>query len=100
MGTWSTRGLRGSGLEDLINYTVESLREKKLAGILTEYVGERRTAVVGIGVNLRRDAALPPALRETAISLEAAGFADVRLLPGGPLTEQGRCFLCAENLPH
>ena len=51
------------------------LREKKLAGILTEYVGERRTAVVGIGVNLRRDAALPPALRETAISLEAAGFA-------------------------
>ena len=33
MGTWSTRGLRGSGLEDLINYTIESLREKKLAVI-------------------------------------------------------------------
>ena len=31
MGTWSSRGLRGSGLEDLINYTIEDLREKKLA---------------------------------------------------------------------
>ena len=31
MGTWKTRGLRGSTLEDLINHTNESYREKKLA---------------------------------------------------------------------
>lgn len=31
MGTWKTRGLRGSTLEDLINRTNESYREKKLA---------------------------------------------------------------------
>ncbi len=31
MGTWNTRGLRGSALEDLINRTNESYREKKLA---------------------------------------------------------------------
>lgn len=31
MGTWHTRGLRGSGLEDLINHTNESYREKGLA---------------------------------------------------------------------
>lgn len=31
MGTWHTRGLRGSTLEDLINHTNESYREKKLA---------------------------------------------------------------------
>lgn len=31
MGTWNTRGLRGSTLEDLINHTNESYREKKLA---------------------------------------------------------------------
>lgn len=31
MGTWSTRGLRGSTLEDLINHTNESYREKGLA---------------------------------------------------------------------
>ena len=31
MGTWSTRGLRGSTLEDLINHTNDSYREKKLA---------------------------------------------------------------------
>lgn len=30
MGTWNTRGLRGSTLEDLINHTNESYREKKL----------------------------------------------------------------------
>ena len=31
MGKWHTRGLRGSGLEDLINHTNESYREKGLA---------------------------------------------------------------------
>ncbi len=31
MGTWKTRGLRGSTLEDLINRTKDSYREKKLA---------------------------------------------------------------------
>lgn len=31
MGTWNTRGLRGSTLEDLINHTNESYREKSLA---------------------------------------------------------------------
>lgn len=31
MGTWKTRGLRGSTLEDLINHSNESYREKKLA---------------------------------------------------------------------
>lgn len=31
MGTWNTRGLRGSVLEDLINRTNDSYREKKLA---------------------------------------------------------------------
>ncbi|MBQ9764969.1 MAG: Holliday junction resolvase RecU [Lachnospiraceae bacterium] len=31
MATWNSRGLRGSGLEDLINYTIEVYREKKLA---------------------------------------------------------------------
>ncbi|HIZ78382.1 MAG TPA: Holliday junction resolvase RecU [Candidatus Lachnoclostridium stercorigallinarum] len=31
MGTWKTRGLRGSALEDLINRTNESYREKHLA---------------------------------------------------------------------
>ena len=31
MGTWKTRGLRGSTLEDLINRTNDSYREKKLA---------------------------------------------------------------------
>lgn len=31
MGTWKTRGLRGSTLEDLINHTNDSYREKKLA---------------------------------------------------------------------
>ncbi len=30
MGTWSSRGLRGSTLEDMINMTNESYREKKL----------------------------------------------------------------------
>ena len=32
--------------------------------------------------------------------LEAAGFRDVRLLTDGPLAEQGRLFIAAENLPH
>jgi len=32
--------------------------------------------------------------------LESAGFTDVRLLPGGPLSEAGRLFLTATNLPH
>lgn len=31
MGTWNTRGLRGSTLEELINHTNDSYREKKLA---------------------------------------------------------------------
>lgn len=31
MGTWNTRGLRGSALEDLINLTNDKYREKKLA---------------------------------------------------------------------
>ena len=31
MGTWKTRGLRGSTLEDLINRTNDSYREKHLA---------------------------------------------------------------------
>jgi len=31
MGTWKTRGLRGSTLEDLINHSNDSYREKKLA---------------------------------------------------------------------
>ncbi len=31
MGTWKTRGLRGSTLEELINRTNESYRERKLA---------------------------------------------------------------------
>ena len=31
MGTWKTRGLRGSTLEDLINFTNDAYREKKLA---------------------------------------------------------------------
>lgn len=31
MGTWNTRGLRGSGLEDLINHSNDVYREKKLA---------------------------------------------------------------------
>lgn len=31
MGTWSSRGLRGSTLEDMINMTNENYRQKKLA---------------------------------------------------------------------
>ena len=31
MGTWNTRGLRGSTLEDLINHTNESYRDRHLA---------------------------------------------------------------------
>lgn len=31
MGTWNSRGLRGSALEKMINYTNEVYREKKLA---------------------------------------------------------------------
>ncbi len=31
MGTWKTRGLRGSALEDMINYTNDSYRDKGLA---------------------------------------------------------------------
>ena len=31
MGTWSSRGLRGSNLEDMINMTNENYRDKKLA---------------------------------------------------------------------
>ncbi|KIR01185.1 Recombination protein RecU [Lachnospiraceae bacterium TWA4] len=31
MSTWNSRGLRGSNLEDLINFTNEAYREKKLA---------------------------------------------------------------------
>ena len=32
--------------------------------------------------------------------LEAAGFRDVRLLTDGPMAEQGRLYIVAENLPH
>ncbi len=32
--------------------------------------------------------------------LEAAGFDSVRLITDGPLSEQGRLYICAENLPH
>lgn len=31
MGTWSTRGLRGSTLEELINFSIEKYRDGKLA---------------------------------------------------------------------
>ena len=31
MGTWNSRGLRGSTLEDMVNRTNERLREKNLA---------------------------------------------------------------------
>lgn len=31
MATWNTRGLRGSILEDMLNYTIEVYRNKKLA---------------------------------------------------------------------
>ena len=31
MATWNSRGLRGSTLEDMINVTIEQLREQKLA---------------------------------------------------------------------
>ena len=31
MGTWNSRGLRGSALEELINRTNEQYREKRLA---------------------------------------------------------------------
>lgn len=31
MGTWNTRGLRGSVLEDMLNLTIEQYRTKKLA---------------------------------------------------------------------
>lgn len=31
MGTWGTRGLRGSTLEDLVNHTNDAYRDKKLA---------------------------------------------------------------------
>lgn len=33
MGTWNSRGLRGSTLEDLINRTIEQYRERRLAVI-------------------------------------------------------------------
>ena len=31
MATWNTRGLRGSTLEDMVNYSIEKYREKNLA---------------------------------------------------------------------
>ena len=50
------------------------LHGKKLAGILTEFVSEKNTAVMGIGVNLTLSPAdLPPELRETVTSLAAEG---------------------------
>ena len=33
MGTWNSRGLRGSTLEDLINRTIEQYRDRHLAVI-------------------------------------------------------------------
>ena len=40
MGTWTTRGLRGSTLEDMINRTNEKYREKGLALIqkVSQYI--------------------------------------------------------------
>jgi len=32
--------------------------------------------------------------------LTAAGFRDVRILRDGPMAEQGRLYICGENLPH
>ena len=32
--------------------------------------------------------------------LEQSGFCSVRLLTDGPMHEQGRLYICAENLPH
>ena len=32
--------------------------------------------------------------------LRAAGFCDVNLWTDGPMAEQGRLFISAENLPH
>ncbi len=49
------------------------LNGKKLAGILTELVSERQTAVVGVGINAAQTA-FPPELRETATSLAGEGF--------------------------
>lgn len=38
---------------------------------------------------------------ETLVALlERAGFCKVRLITDGPMHEQGRLYLCAENLPH
>lgn len=38
---------------------------------------------------------------ETLITLlEGAGFCKVRLMEDGPMHEQGRRYICAENLPH
>ena len=31
MGTWKSRGLRGSELEELINHTIDAYRERRLA---------------------------------------------------------------------
>ena len=53
------------------------LHGKKLCGILTELVsvGEKMTAVVGVGLNARLQAEeIPPDLRETMTSLSAEGF--------------------------
>ena len=56
MGTWKTRGLRGSTLEDLINRTNDSYREKKLALIqkiptpITPIEIDKKSAVQGIPV--------------------------------------------------
>ena len=43
MGTWTTRGLRGSTLEEMINRTNEKYREKKLALVqkIAEKIEER-----------------------------------------------------------
>ena len=43
------------------------------------------------------DAHAPETLKRL---LESAGFRDVRLVTDGPMAEQGRLFIIAENLPH
>ena len=52
MGTWHTRGLRGSTLEDMVNRTNERYLEQELALIQkiptsSDYIGVFRTAQYG-----------------------------------------------------
>ena len=49
MGTWKSRGLRGSTLEDMINHTNEIYREKKLARHITLAYFDQKSTVDYIG---------------------------------------------------